>query len=68
MLVLHLRDSPAPLADSCGYTTSVLLCDLEDALNMSSHSDSHEVLAHRGWYLLVGPLVTATTVAFRNIR
>ena len=35
---------------------------------MSSDSDTHEVLARRGWYLLVGSLVTATTATFLNIR
>jgi hypothetical protein len=69
MLVLHLRDAPAPLADSCAYTTLARLCDLEDPLSMSTDSDTHEVLARRGWYLLVGPLVSATTTAaFRCIR
>jgi hypothetical protein len=32
---------------------------------MSSDSNAHEVLAHRDWYLLVGPPVTAT---LQNIR
>ena len=68
MPVIHLRDSPAPLADLCAYATSAQLCDLEDPLNMSSDSDTHEVLAPRGWYLLVGLLLTATTAAFRNVR
>ena len=31
MPVLHLRDSPAPLADSCAYYTT----PLEDPLSMS---------------------------------
>jgi len=68
MPVLHLRDSPAPLADSCAYATSAQLCGLEDPLNMSSDSDTHEDLSPRGWCLLVRPLLTATTAASRNIR
>jgi hypothetical protein len=35
---------------------------------MSFHSDTHEVLARRGWHLLVRPLITAANAAFLNVR
>jgi hypothetical protein len=66
----HDSCAPSPQHSCASGRISCVLqhCRLEDPLTMSSDSDTHEVLAHRDWYLFVRTLITPTTAAFRNIR
>jgi hypothetical protein len=67
--MLALRDSTEPLSassDSSVYTTSSPALQLGKSLIVSSGSGAIKDVAHRSWYLHVGPLVvTYCRVALR---
>ena len=67
--MLALRDSTEPLSassDSSVYTTSSPALQLGKSLIVSSGSGTIQDVAHRSWYLHVGPLVvTYCRVALR---
>jgi hypothetical protein len=66
--MLALRDSAAtgtlsPSSDSSVYTTSNPALELGKSLSVSSDSGAVKDVAHRSWYLHVGPLVVTIVVS-----
>jgi hypothetical protein len=62
--MLALRDSTEPSSgQSCVYTTSNPALELGKSLSVPSDSGPIKVVAHRIWYLHVGPLVVTIVVS-----
>jgi len=64
--MLALRDSTEPSNDSSVYTISSPALELGKSLSVPSDSGASKVVAHRMWYLHVGPLVVTIVVSLSS--